>query len=517
MAKQNTEDLEELAKETPRLERLKVKQIGELSFLARRVLRTGQAMVHCGEPAGFLYYFQGKEFDDRIRKYAKNNWTGDSQQAAKQYKDKSARSRSRSLTKTSQFLNDGDLEKAEAEMEKLWKDVHLYDLFLRPSDLKALYDEIRSLDRQLTDALRADRVAKARAAILAATNSDPADIGTLLNQATAAVADVRGSGTTQQFGESLTGPEALKQMVKRWQAIHEALMRATGREWIEAGLESICENTDGENFYTQSSAVSQIETLNEKLPAAMAQLIEADLQRAGESDLPGIYQAYLGLVIELHALADDTAVLPLQRALDQAATLDNAFGKRLREHLAATAELVRWQQRTTLQSAAKLVGSGTSLAEVKAPNRIHQSLHTTQDELAEVFPDNGIMTAGARNVGGLHFSSLPAGTRQLLVIEGEVTPSAADYGAGLPEEFPQTTELALLATTVEQVRFQRFGGKPIAVQALPFATQLAQASDNKGLSLVPLGTLPARGAIHSLLVRFCIELEWGWDGYRSFQ
>ena len=173
----------------------------------------------------------------------------------------------------------------------------------------------------------------------------------LLQSITAAAAALRTAPQATVGDKTLAGPQCLEAFGNAWKQLQLSAVRCRAVDW--AYMTSI-----PDAIYLQQTGSPRIVEADytrfcEDLAKALASLIDADAQRAAETDVPTLYVQYLQVLAPLAAsTSDDKLELAVQPALDKLAAKSAAFAEEVKTYTTATHELLRRRQRLAQASAA---------------------------------------------------------------------------------------------------------------------------------------------------------------------
>jgi len=168
-----------------------------------------------------------------------------------------------------------------------------------------------------------------------------------LLQAVAAAADaLRKAPQADVGGQSLTGPQCLEHFGREWRQLHLSAVRCRAIEWARiSGIPEMTHppRTDPQQIQLKDEILTQF---YDGLGKSLAALIEADAQRAAETDVPDLYVRYLQMLAPLVAdTSDDQLSLAVQPALEKLAGKSAVFAEEVKAYRTATHELLRWRER----------------------------------------------------------------------------------------------------------------------------------------------------------------------------
>lgn len=152
-------------------------------------------------------------------------------------------------------------------------------------------------------------------------------------------------------GQTLAGPQCLESFAAAWKQVHLSALRGRAVDW--AYMTSIPDLSHLQQKGTPRFVEADYARFCDDVVKALASLIEADAQRAAESEVPTLYLQYLQVLAPLVAAAgDDKLELAVQPALDKLAAKSTAFAQEVKAYVTATHELLRWRERLAQASAA---------------------------------------------------------------------------------------------------------------------------------------------------------------------
>ena len=168
----------------------------------------------------------------------------------------------------------------------------------------------------------------------------------LLAEVEQAVSAVAAAGKAAAQGQELAGPELFSHFVRRWQDVQLAALRARAIEWSRDGDQEGWDRTR-----TTAMETAQMQFSSDMLKA-LARLIEADAGRASPAEVRDLYGRYLAACADLGPLMGEEAIVPvLTPALDKLAAREPALQAEIAAYRTATADVLRWRQRSAAAAA----------------------------------------------------------------------------------------------------------------------------------------------------------------------
>lgn len=173
----------------------------------------------------------------------------------------------------------------------------------------------------------------------------------LLQSAAAAAGALRTAPQATVAGQTLAGPQCLEAFAAAWKQLHLSALRCRAVDW--AYMTSIPDDMNLQQTGTPRIVDADYQRFYEDWVKALAALIEADAQRAAETEVPTLYVQYLQVLAPLVAATrDDKLMSAVQPALDKLAAKRAAFAAEVKAYVTATHELLRWRERTAQAGAA---------------------------------------------------------------------------------------------------------------------------------------------------------------------
>jgi len=285
----------------------------------------------CSTPAGQLYTNQAQQFLSM---------------------PKSVQTRQKTVENVQRLLDQDKVEEAFQVFTDLFDRVKSLTVFMDTRTEDSFLLAFASMNHPVTMRRNQAFRQNAQASLEQLAASQMPKTQEVLQAVATAAAALRTSPQADVGGQSLSGPQCLEHFGGVWRQLHLSAVRCRAIEWARiTGIPHL-------------SYLSQIEPQQASLPdgvmqqfpadlaKGLASLIEADAQRASETDVPDLYVRYLQSLAPLVASAsDDTVASGVQPALERLAGKSAAFATQVKAYRTATQELLRWRERLSRATA----------------------------------------------------------------------------------------------------------------------------------------------------------------------
>jgi len=326
------------------------KEVGEAQIATVQFRRLAERLALIGEPVGIELGHRAGDFTGELTAAVKafKDIPGNREKVAAAYRDgfvPAAQKASGKLNAIGKLAQQGKWETAEKEFFELYEPLEAMAIWYDANELtqplmpfgaayKAIYDQMLTQRRAEAEKLLGD----ARKAALP-------DMAALVRQTQDAATTIAASGRASLDGQALTGPAALTLLVKKWQEVYLAALRARALAWALQHVTSrgVADLAPLEDSFNQAAR---------GMPAALAGLIDADAKRTPPAEVAALYAAYVAALVPLADLsANGALVTAAEPALARLADRSPEFAAQLASYRRATSDLLRWRRRVAKQAA----------------------------------------------------------------------------------------------------------------------------------------------------------------------
>jgi hypothetical protein len=215
-----------------------------------------------------------------------------------------------------------------------------------PPDSRPYRDLVARHSKQIWEAhVRQLIIDRAKEQVRAAREAQQPDFDGIIQQLQDATMAVGSAGTADVAGESLSGPDVIQRLGMAWRDAQLAATRCQALEWALLSMSAGSVNT--------KELLANHERFDREMRQGIVALVEADGRRASASEAEALYPQYVRELAEVASWsADPTWAVAAQSALDQLAGRSPALLADVAAYRDATAELLRWRQRSARAQAA---------------------------------------------------------------------------------------------------------------------------------------------------------------------
>lgn len=486
------------------------RQIGPLTLAQAAVLRDAEFLKSRGEACGLDLRMRVDEMDARLRKMVGEmvNLPGVNKTALMNEVTKANAAGVKRLPQIEGLAKRKQFCQAEGEMAEIYDNMMRNAIWFLDTDLSGLFRPFATPLNEATEL----RKAKATEELQAIAAQGP-DFTKLQTELTAAATAIGESGQATWNGAPLSGPDLLLAWNEQWPKLQAAAQRAAMADWTS-------EQVSGGGSTKYQARVDAQKQFAQALPAALAAIVQADVQRVAGPDAPALYKQYLAAIGTLCAMGPrqelEAACAPSLTALATKAGLDQEIAA----YRAATEPVLAWKRFFARAKVKALSGNAPRIHEwcttvLRSP---HQKEHTLEPN-----PMSDIRQVQISSTPNLVLPGvMPPGPTPVVVV-GDVVPVNAAGGRWVsryqqrvfalvaappaeawqtatnqleqsllaaPANAPLTIEAATLLAAARIGVFESAGGPVEVLTVEPLLTRFATLPDDGG-SLLPRGTLPS--------------------------
>lgn len=525
-----------------RLLQIKPKAIGEVHVAVLRIQRLAEHLITLGEPAGIDFQLRAKELRNDLGPLiqAYRTLPGAALQLRKDFQilSQNAQKQANAIPKAGQLADRGEWERAKSTLDEAVDLLESMAVWYTPEERKRVINRFLDAQQLVGKNVQELRQKRAAEALAEARIEQTPDFEGLVSQVLEAADEIRAGGKAELDGEILAGPALVERFGQRWQEVQHGAVRCRGLDWSR-------KLATGEPPASELTALMDRQArFSEDVVTALAGLIAADAARVPAAEARGLYLEYLAVLAPLVSLAhDDAATRAVSPALEQLASKSPALAAEVAAYGQATAELLRWRQRTAEAYARARLAPFPPLEQAfleatrvsgETPGLVFAGAQDTTKAMLNASAPAVMRPATEKLLGEkvtlADLVGLPTATKMAVSryrartyaritlpepLAGEVTAleSALLVHEGAP---PLTLEAAMALATARRGDLALAGGEITGLYLEALATRFATLSA-AGRSLVPLGPLAPEPVdpdpLRQMLMRFDVNPLWGQHRY----
>lgn len=516
-----------------RLRQLKQVAIGETYLDTKRLERLGQKLSFLAEPAGVDFVLRAtslrNQLETVIAAYKQLPGMEDVLKRAEPSLRREASGKATVILKAERLGAAGKWEQAEEELLQALDSMEPRTVWFSPAIRQQMLGRYDRPLQAVSQKSWETQKARTEQTLAQLRNQEKPDLTGLVAELRQATAAIRATGQANVGGRALNGPALVEEFGRRWRTVQLATIRCRALDWARGA-------TAASDLQELTVAHTQF---SKDIVIALAEVIEADAGRISAGDARSLYTAYLAALAPLVGLEGDGALEKAARpALEKLLAKSPEVAAEVAAYRAATAELLRWRQRTA-QSLARAAGPnfppvekellGAVAATPPKPGLVPTRAADTSQAALLKSPAPAVMrsvvsTLMGRRVGLINMVGLPIAKKMatsryhkrtygLLALpppyEAEVAMLESDLmvTASAP---PLTLEAAAALASARRGDLVAAGGEITGMYLESVINRFATLKA-AGLVLLPLGPLapePNGNLLSHVVMRFDVEPVW---------
>lgn len=332
------------------------REIGKTHVSIKQLRRAAERLKIWGEGAAIDYLRRAEHLDVELQTIIDSykNLPGgmDKLKGAAVFADNVLKQRQGELApprgKIAKMANDQKWEEAETAINDAIDDIEIAAVWLdRNSRFERIKPFLKAYDVVQPKVLER-REQRAHGALLNAFRQVVPNFDQFFLDLGKAAGELKTKPETTFDGKNLSGPELARAAIARFRALHLAAIRARGLGWARGWNEEGQMESDLERLLVAQGNSAA------RLLAVLAEIVEADAQRAAGDAAAELYRGYLPPLGELVSqLPDEAAAKAIDAALEKLAAKHLMFFQEVVAYRRATGEVLRWRSLAAASAAKK--------------------------------------------------------------------------------------------------------------------------------------------------------------------